>query len=277
MYNYFIMLKAIRVDVDHGLLPREEWQAKVAGEAKETESKAAETEAEEESLSGELDVEAQFHLHFSSLLHILTNLTLKAEETLGSNPGIGLKRGCAVTGWALASCQTAVGSRHKNYSLEIALGQSAGLSWGEEAAMQVLTKRYPKNSLLTVMDRYSSVVRNMEQVVMIPSLLQDVHLGAHAGAPNLYNYFIMLKAIRVDVDHGLLPREEWQAKVAGEAKETESKAAETEAEEESLSGELDVEAQFHLHFSSLLHILTNLTLKAEEVTKKYQEITGQAM
>ncbi|XP_004683295.1 PREDICTED: thyroid hormone-inducible hepatic protein [Condylura cristata] len=144
--------------------------------------------------------------------------------------------------------------------------------------MQVLAKRYPKNCLLTVMDRYSAVVRNMEQVVMIPSLLRDVQLGAHAGAPDLYNYFTMLKAIRVDVDHGLLPREEWQAKVAGEAKETESETAETEEEEEeSLSGELDLEAQFHLHFSSLHHILTNLTLKAEEVTRKYQEITGQAV
>lgn len=144
--------------------------------------------------------------------------------------------------------------------------------------MQVLTKRYPKNCLLTVMDRYSAVVHNMEQVVMIPSLLRDVQLGTHAGAPDLYNYFTMLKAIRVDVDHGLLPREEWQAKVAGEAKEAKNEAAETdEAEEESLSGQLDLEAQFHLHFSSLHHILTNLTLKAEEVTRKYQEITGQAI
>ncbi|NP_001185910.1 thyroid hormone-inducible hepatic protein isoform X1 [Oryctolagus cuniculus] len=148
--------------------------------------------------------------------------------------------------------------------------------------MQVLTKRYPKNCLLTVMDRYSAVVHNMEQVVMIPSLLRDVQLSGHggqaqAGTPDLYTYFTMLKAIRVDVDHGLLPREEWQAKVAGsEADEAENEAAETEeAEEERISGELDLEAQFHLHFSSLHHILTHLTLKAQEVTRKYQEMTGQ--
>ncbi|XP_040820253.1 thyroid hormone-inducible hepatic protein [Ochotona curzoniae] len=150
--------------------------------------------------------------------------------------------------------------------------------------MQVLTKRYPKNCLLTVMDRYSAVVHNMEQVVMIPSLLRDVQLNgpggrAQTGAPDLYTYFTMLKAICVDVDHGLLPREEWQAKVAGgEVEEAENEAAETEeAEEERISGELDLEAQFHLHFSSLHHILTHLTLKAQEVTRKYQEMTGQVL
>lgn len=150
--------------------------------------------------------------------------------------------------------------------------------------MQVLTQRYPKNCLLTVMDRYSAVVRNMEQVVMIPSLLQDVQLSAHGlqsqpGTPDLYNCFTMLKAIRVDVDHGLLPREEWQAKVAGgKASKAEDEAAETEeAEEERVAGQLDLEAQFHLHFSSLHHVLTHLTLKAEEVTRKYQEMMGEAM
>uniref|UniRef100_A0A2K6UW82 Thyroid hormone responsive n=1 Tax=Saimiri boliviensis boliviensis TaxID=39432 RepID=A0A2K6UW82_SAIBB len=144
--------------------------------------------------------------------------------------------------------------------------------------MQVLTKRYPKNSLLTVMDRYSAEVRNMEQVVMIPSLLRDAQLSVRGGpakarASDLYTYFTMLKAIRMDVDHGLLPREEWQAKVAsGE----ENGTAETEeVADESASGELELEAQFHLHFSSLHHILTYLTEKAQEVTRKYQEMTGQ--
>ncbi|XP_058543651.1 thyroid hormone-inducible hepatic protein [Neofelis nebulosa] len=151
------------------------------------------------------------------------------------------------------------------------------------AIMRVQTKHYPKNCLLTVMDRYSAVVRNMEQVVMIPSLLRDMQFNVHGhraqdGVPDLYNYFTMLKAIRVDVDHGLLPREEWRSKVAdGRASEAENEAAKTEKdEEERILGQLDLEAQFHLHFSSLHHILTHLTLKAEEVTRTYQEIMGQA-
>ncbi|XP_027387493.1 thyroid hormone-inducible hepatic protein [Bos indicus x Bos taurus] len=154
----------------------------------------------------------------------------------------------------------------------------------DKAIMQVLTKRYPKNCLLTVMDRYLAVVRNMEQVVMIPSLLRDMQLSTHgyhaqAGASDLYNYFTMLKAIRMDMEHGLLPRQEWQAKVAGgkaEGAETEAEEME-EAEEESVLGQLDLEAQFHLHFASLHHILTHLTLKAEEVTRRYQEKMGQAV
>ncbi|XP_057605109.1 thyroid hormone-inducible hepatic protein [Hippopotamus amphibius kiboko] len=175
-------------------------------------------------------------------------------------------------------------SRHKNNSLEIVLRQSAHLHMEDKAIMQMLTKQYPRNCLLTAMDRYLAVVRNMEQVVMIPSLLRDVQLSVHgcqaqAGAPDLYSYFTMLKAIRVDVEHGLLPREEWQVKVAGgKADQAESEAAETEeVEEERVSGQLDLEAQFHLHFSSLHHILIHLTLKAEEVTRKYQEIMGKAI
>ena len=154
----------------------------------------------------------------------------------------------------------------------------------DKAIMQVLTKRYPKNCLLTVMDRYLAVVSNMEQVVMIPSLLRDMQLSTHgyqaqAGTSDLYSYFTMLKAIRIDVEHGLLPRQQWQAKVAGgKADGAETEAGEMEeAEEESVLGQLDLEAQFHLHFASLHHILTRLTLKTEEVTKKYQEKMGQAM
>ncbi|XP_066225574.1 thyroid hormone-inducible hepatic protein [Saccopteryx leptura] len=146
--------------------------------------------------------------------------------------------------------------------------------------MQVLAKRYPRNCLLAAMDRYSAVVHNMEQEVLLPSLLRDVQLSAHghqaqAGAPDLYNYFTMLKAICVDVDHGLLPREEWQVKMAGgKAIKAENEAAEAEEEEEEVLGQLNLEAQFHLHLSGLHHILTHLTLKAEEVTRIYKEITG---
>ncbi|KAM9033937.1 thyroid hormone-inducible hepatic protein [Sarcophilus harrisii] len=144
--------------------------------------------------------------------------------------------------------------------------------------MQVLNKPYPQNCLLTVMDRYSATVRNMEQVIMIPSLLRDVALEepghetlpGEAGIHDLYSYYTMLKSIRVDVDNGLLPRDKLKVKITSSDEEDEE-----EDEEEGKRGEkLDLEAQFHLHFSSLHHILTHLTLKANEVIKKYQEITG---
>ncbi|XP_020845153.1 thyroid hormone-inducible hepatic protein [Phascolarctos cinereus] len=139
--------------------------------------------------------------------------------------------------------------------------------------MQVLNKSYPRNCLLTVMDRYSATVRNMEQVVMIPSLLRDMALEDptnETGIHDLYNYYTMLKSIRVDVDHGLLPKDKWKAKITDSDEEEEE-------DEEKRGDELDLEAQFHLHFSSLHHILTHLTLKANEVTKKYEEITGLTM
>ncbi|XP_004632654.1 thyroid hormone-inducible hepatic protein [Octodon degus] len=149
--------------------------------------------------------------------------------------------------------------------------------------MPVLSKRYPRNCLLAVMDRCSAAVRTMEQVVMIPSLLRDVRPGGprqQPEAPDLYAYFTMLKSIRVEVDHGLLPREEWQATVAGRLQDgpgDEEAGAEQDAEGQPLSAEEDLEAQFHLHFCSLHHILTHLTQKAQEVTRKYQEMTGQAL
>ncbi|XP_036601180.1 thyroid hormone-inducible hepatic protein [Trichosurus vulpecula] len=142
--------------------------------------------------------------------------------------------------------------------------------------MQVLNKYYPKNCLLTVMDRYSATVRNMEQVVMIPSLLRDVVLEDtgcdsptdEAGIHDLYSYYTMLKSIRADVENGLLPKDQWKDKIT---------SSDEEEDEEKREEDLDLEAQFHLHFSSLHHILTHLTLKANEVTKKYQEITGLMM
>ncbi|XP_051843165.1 thyroid hormone-inducible hepatic protein [Antechinus flavipes] len=145
--------------------------------------------------------------------------------------------------------------------------------------MQVLNRPYPQNCLLTVMDRYSATVRNMEQVIMIPSLLRDVTLedpghetpAGEAGIHDLYSYYTMLKSIRVDVDNGLLPRDKWNAKLASSDEEEDE---EEDAEEGKRGEKLDLEAQFHLHFSSLHHILTHLTLKANEVIKKYQEITG---
>eukprot|EP00069_Balaena_mysticetus_P014703 bmy_22370T0 len=84
-----------------------------------------------------------------------------------------------------------------------------------KAPMQMLTKCYCRNCLLTVMDQYSAMVCNMKQL-----------------------------AVCVDVEHGLLPWEEWKAKVAGgKADEAEDEAAETEeAEEERVLGQLDLEA-----------------------------------
>ncbi|XP_048216427.1 thyroid hormone-inducible hepatic protein [Perognathus longimembris pacificus] len=154
--------------------------------------------------------------------------------------------------------------------------------WKQTAA-PALARRYPRSCLLAVTEQYVAAVRDMEQVVMIPSLLRDVRLGgpgarAPEDAPDLHAYFTMLKTIRLEVEHGMLPREEWQARVAGGPPgKAEADAAErAEAQGDGGAG-LDLEAQFHLHFSSLHHILTHLTLKAQEVARKYREMTDQVL
>uniref|UniRef100_A0A4W5KWW7 Thyroid hormone responsive n=1 Tax=Hucho hucho TaxID=62062 RepID=A0A4W5KWW7_9TELE len=73
--------------------------------------------------------------------------------------------------------------------------------------------------LLLALRRYSAAVHNMEQTVLLPSLLRDVesdsdededcfqdcHSAAESSCKDLYDYYLMLKAIRNTVESGLVP------------------------------------------------------------------------
>lgn len=90
-----------------------------------------------------------------------------------------------------------------------------------------------------------------------------MHMGTRPSwGPDPYTNFTRLKAIHVDVDRGLLPKDEWQAKMAdGKADEAEDEAAEREeAKEERVPGQLDMQVPpALLQPSSHLH---HFTLKA---------------
>ncbi|XP_062983935.1 thyroid hormone-inducible hepatic protein-like [Elgaria multicarinata webbii] len=121
------------------------------------------------------------------------------------------------------------------------------------------------------MERYCSAVRKMEQTVMFPSLLQGVSLedqdntfeanscDGNSGDRDLYEYFTLLKSIKLMAESGLVPLSEKNSSVREEEDEEEA----------------DLEGLFHYHVSGLRHVLTQLTTKANTVTSKYNEIMGQ--
>lgn len=135
--------------------------------------------------------------------------------------------------------------------------------------MQALDAYNQKNSLFTAMSRFIGAVNNMDQTVMVPSLLRDVLLDGDAAAEDLtaprtnavflrpdgdmYSSYVLLKSIRNDMEWGVL-----QGGV--------EKVEKVEVKEED-----DLEKQFHFHLNGLHTVLSKLTLKANTLTKRYKE------
>ncbi|XP_029142100.1 thyroid hormone-inducible hepatic protein [Protobothrops mucrosquamatus] len=125
------------------------------------------------------------------------------------------------------------------------------------------------------MQRYFSAVRNMEQTVMFPSLLQGVLLedqddpaGVNAAMErscdrDLYHYYTLLKSVKLTVESGLPPLND------------KSLRSKEEEEEEAAKEKTDLEGLVRYHISGLYHVLAQLTSRANTVTSRYNEILGQ--
>ncbi|XP_025033096.1 mid1-interacting protein 1A-like, partial [Python bivittatus] len=121
-----------------------------------------------------------------------------------------------------------------------------------------------------LMQRYFSAVRNMEQTVMFPSLLQGVLLENQenivednsntkcSSDRDLYEHYTLLKSIKSMVENGLPPLNDKNLSSREEATE-----------------KTDLEGLFQYHISGLYHVLSQLTSRANTVTSKYNEILGQ--
>lgn len=126
-----------------------------------------------------------------------------------------------------------------------------------------------KNSLLTAMNRFIGAVNNMDETVMVPSLLRDVpNAGAGDGdngdylpaaEADMYTYYTQLKTIRNEI--------EWGAVLRGEE-------AQKPAEKAGEPAELENLLRFHL--KGLYGILTKLTSHANELTDRYKQEIGIA-
>ncbi|XP_071386270.1 mid1-interacting protein 1-B-like [Centroberyx affinis] len=153
--------------------------------------------------------------------------------------------------------------------------------------MQISDSYNQKKSLFNAMNRFLGAVNDMDQTVMVPSLLRDVPLddcaelralrraAADNAAPayfrdgDMYGSYVLLKSIRNDIEWGVLQGER-PGGTGGRPGGTGVELVEEEEEEE----EEDLEKQFHFHLSGLHAVLSKLTRKANTLTNRYKEEIG---
>lgn len=129
-----------------------------------------------------------------------------------------------------------------------------------------------KNSLLTAMNRFIGAVNNMDETVMVPSLLRDVpHASAgdageylRAAEADMFTYYTQLKTIRNEI--------EWGAGLRSE----EPRGAAEKAGEPGLSEHAELENLLRFHLKGLYSVLTTLTSHANELTDRYKQEIGIA-
>ncbi|NWZ36798.1 M1IP1 protein, partial [Brachypodius atriceps] len=157
--------------------------------------------------------------------------------------------------------------------------------------MQICDSYSQKYSLFNAMNRFIGAVNNMDQTVMVPSLLRDVPLlleeldaagavcppqdaalppgdpGAFFSRRDMYSHYMLLKSIRNDIEWGVV-----QPPAGEEAARKKDKLGGGSAEES--EGEEDLEQQFHYHLSGLHSVLSKLTRKANVLTNRYKQEIG---
>ncbi|XP_059819262.1 mid1-interacting protein 1-B-like [Hypanus sabinus] len=143
------------------------------------------------------------------------------------------------------------------------------LPWQRTAlTMQFLLAQQQKNFLVTALSNYSSAVNNMEQTVMLPSLLQDIPVNdydeskdAADTSHNMYECYLLLKSIKNTVESSMLPSEDLKQNI--------NSAYDLESDEEA-----NLEKLLYVHVKGLCTVLNTLTNKANTLTSKYKDRIG---
>ncbi|KAJ8397977.1 hypothetical protein AAFF_G00433240 [Aldrovandia affinis] len=148
--------------------------------------------------------------------------------------------------------------------------------------MQISDSYCQKNSLFNAMNRFIGAVNNMDQTVMVPSLIRDVPLDeekettitsasngptTYFSEGDMYSYYVLLKSIRTDMEWGVRHAEERRKDKYGVISQ-ETSRNEAEGEEE------DLEKIFRFHLSGLQTVLSKLTGKANTLTNRYKQEIG---
>ncbi|KAI7791091.1 mid1-interacting protein 1-B [Triplophysa rosa] len=140
--------------------------------------------------------------------------------------------------------------------------------------MQIVDSHNQKNSLFNAMNRFIGAVNNMDQTVMVPSLLRDVPLeqedekevnSPHNG--DMYGSYVLLKSIRTDIEWGVLQADERRKDKHGVTTAT-LDVARVEPDDENL------EKLFRFHLNGLHTVLAKLTRKANTLTNRYKQEIG---
>lgn len=147
-----------------------------------------------------------------------------------------------------------------------------------------------KHSLINVMHRFIAAANNMDETIMVPSLLRDLPLEEQAASqleannnnepqcPNkqrdMYEHYLLLKSIKNDMEWGLLKKE-----MSSGASFLEMAVKQEEQQQQQQTGELqdvssDLEHQFHYHLRGLFGVLSKLTLQADDLTNRYKREIG---
>lgn len=149
---------------------------------------------------------------------------------------------------------------------------STGTANHPTGTMQSAEARFNKNNLLLTLRRYSSAVSDMEQTILLPSLLRDVPSdevwdseAAEETCRDLYSNYLMLKAIRNTVESSLVFLDDHKTKNNTVINKTLEPLLDT-----------DPKALFHFHLSGLFSVMNNLTKKTQNLTEKYMDIIGVA-
>ncbi|KAL6117472.1 uncharacterized protein ACO6RY_15250 [Pungitius sinensis] len=150
-----------------------------------------------------------------------------------------------------------------------------------------------KHSLINVMHRFIAAANNMDETIMVPSLLRDVPLEERAASelepnnnnnnngdgqnpeppcPNkqrdMYEHYLLLKSIKNDMEWGLLKRE-----MSSGASFLEMAVKQEEQQQHGVEN-TDLENQFHYHLRGLFGVLSKLTLQADHLTNRYKREIG---
>lgn len=154
--------------------------------------------------------------------------------------------------------------------------------------MQLQETPNQKNSLFNAMNRFIGAVNNMDQTIMVPSMLRDVpleedremsSLKSDVDEGDMYSYYQLLKSIRRDIEWGVRcataderRKENMKLTRMNSSASTSSSASSSEEDEE--EEDEDLEKQFQYHLTGLQGVLSKLTLQANSLTKRYKKEIG---
>ncbi|XP_023286472.1 mid1-interacting protein 1-B-like [Seriola lalandi dorsalis] len=161
--------------------------------------------------------------------------------------------------------------------------------------MQLAETPNQKNSLFNAMNRFIGAVNNMDQTIMLPSMLRDVPLDEDRELSSLksdmdegdmYSYYQLLKSIRRDIEWGVrcaaaderrkesmkITRMNSSASTSSSASSSSSSLSSSSDDDE--EEDEDLEKQFQYHLTGLQGVLSKLTQQANCLTKRYKQEIG---
>ncbi|XP_074514886.1 mid1-interacting protein 1A [Sebastes fasciatus] len=157
--------------------------------------------------------------------------------------------------------------------------------------MQLQETSAQKNSLFNHMNRFIGAVNNMDQTVMLPSMLRDVPLEedrdmssmkSDEDEGDMYSYYQLLKGIRRDIEWGVRFADERRkesmkfSRMNSSASTSSSASSSQSSEEEEEDEDEDLQKQFQYHLTGLQGVLSKLTQHANSLTKRYKQEIGIA-